>query len=151
MTQSTRDLITGEITLDYLVRRASEGWKVFAVEWVREAKQSDDARRISGPVIGEDEASKLPYGLQFAEGGLHLEENSVETAVLLLILEQIIREKRVSEIAHQLNFAGYRTRSGGPWNSSAVFNLLPRLIEVGPALLKSPAWEARRERVSKPS
>ena len=65
MTQSTRDLITGEITLDYLVRRASEGWKVSAVEWVREAEQSDNVRRISGPVIGEDEASKLPYGLQF--------------------------------------------------------------------------------------
>ena len=150
MRQGVRDLITGELTLDYLVQRASQGWKVSAVEWVRETGQASELEAPPA-VLYDDKALQIPYGLEFAEGGLHLQENSVESAVLLLILQQIVKEKRVPEIAYQLNSAGYRTRSGGPWSSSAVFNLLPRLIEVGPSILKSSAWEQQRSKDSKPS
>jgi hypothetical protein len=69
----------------------------------------------------------------------------------MLILEQIVKEKRISEIANQLNLAGYRTREGTPWGPTAVFNLLPRLIEAGPSLLKSAAWRERRASNVKPN
>ena len=146
MKQQTRDIVTGELTLDYFVQRASEGWKLAAVEWVREAEASAGAKEQLAAAVGG--AAALPYGLQFSASGLELEENSLEMAVLLLILEQIIREKRITEIASQLNQQGYKTREGTSWSSSAVFNLLPRLIEVGPAVLKSPAWEQRRPKAS---
>jgi hypothetical protein len=60
------------------------------------------------------------------------------------MLEQIVREKRIQEIAAELNRNGYATRAGLPWSPTDVFNLLPRLIEVGPRLLKSAAWQQRR-------
>jgi hypothetical protein len=73
-----------------------------------------------------------------------LEPNPLERTVLLLILEKIIREKRVTEIASELNEEGMRTRRGSPWTPSAVFDLFPRLIEAGPSLLKSADWQQRR-------
>ena len=85
-----------------------------------------------------------PYGSRISADGLNLERNPVETTVLLLILEQIVKEKRITEIAADLNVNGFKTRSGSPWSASAVFELLPRLIEMGPTLLKSPEWRERR-------
>ena len=71
-------------------------------------------------------------------------ESPAEAAVLLHILDQVVREKRVPEIARELNERGYSTRTGMPWRASDVFNLMPRLIDVGPSLLKSDAWRQRR-------
>ena len=145
--ERTRDVVTGELTLDYFVRRAAEGWKLAAVEWVREAE---------APVAGETRTfetgpardARLPYGLQLSPEGSRLEENPLEMTVLLLILEQIIQEKRITEIAAVLNQSGFQTRDGHVWSATAVFNLLPRLIEVGPAVLKSSAWHERRPKAS---
>jgi hypothetical protein len=67
--------------------------------------------------------------------------------VLLTILELIVVEKGVSHIAAELNRRGYATRGGTAWTSSAVFNLLPRLIEAAPDILKSENWQAHRMRL----
>lgn len=141
MKQSIRDVITGELTLDYFVRRSAEGWKVESIEWVRESGDHKTSAELPDHLTG---FPAVPYGLQVAENGLHLEENPLEATVLLLILEQIVREKRIQEIAGQLNLLGYSTRGGKPWSATDVFNLMPRLIEAGPALLKSAAWQQRR-------
>jgi recombinase len=69
----------------------------------------------------------------------------------MLILEQIVKEKRISEIAVQLNHEGHRTREGTLWSPTAVFNLLPRLIEAGPSILKSRQWSERRAEGTKPN
>jgi hypothetical protein len=153
MKQQMRDVVTGEITLDYLVKRSADGWKIASIEWVRESAEE------GAPVVAENQAvltakevTAVPYGLQVAPDGSHLEENPFEASILLLMLEQIVREKRVTEIASQLNLAGYTTRQGEPWDATAVFNLLPRLIEVGPAVLKSHVWTERRSApASKPN
>ena len=139
MTERVRDIVTGELTLDYFVRRSSEGWRLASIEWVREP---DAARAESSAEPRID--TQMPYGLQFAEDGRRLEENPFEMSVLLLILEQIVQEKRITEIAAQLNLRGYHTREGAAWNAANVFNLMPRLIETGPALLKSAEWRERR-------
>lgn len=141
MTQRSRDLITGQLTLDYFVQKASEGWKLAAVEWVREVQDSaSDSRPVEVSVRPE----QIPYGLRIADDGMNLERNPLEMTVLLLILEEIVKEKRVTEIAADLNVNGFKTRSGSAWSASAVFELLPRLIEMGPTLLKSPEWLQRR-------
>lgn len=141
MTQRSRDLIAGELTLDYFMKKAAEGWKLAAVEWVREVADSvSDAVPLQVAVHPE----QVPYGLQFAPDGMHLERNPLETAVLLMILEEIVKEKRITEIAADLNGHGFKTRSGSLWSASAVFELLPRLIDMGPTLLKSSEWVERR-------
>ncbi|HEY7209331.1 MAG TPA: recombinase family protein [Bryobacteraceae bacterium] len=140
MTERLRDIVTGELTLDYFVRRSAEGWRMASIEWVREGSSATATPRVPDKLV---EAS-VPYGLRVAENGLNLEENPLESTVLLLILDQIVQEKRISEIAFQLNQRGYLTRDGSPWSPTAVFNLMPRLIEAGPALLKSAAWQERR-------
>ena len=148
MTQRSRELITGPLTLDYFVRKAAEGWTLAAVEWVREVEETASKPESHDIAIQPEE---LPYGVQLSENGLHLEENPLENTVLLLILENIVKEKRVTEIADDLNREGFRTRRSTPWSATAVFNLLPRLIEVGPKLLKTSGWPERRARQSPPN
>jgi len=48
-----------------------------------------------------------------------------------------------------LNETGYRTRGGKPWTRVAVFNMMPRLIEVGPRIFNSEEWEQRRLKMAK--
>ncbi len=97
------------------------------------------------------DAEEIPYGLRLSEDGLHLEPNPVERTVLLLILDKIVREKRITEIANELNADGLRTRRDSAWSPSAVFDLLPRLIDAGPAILKSPDWQELRDNRSAPN
>lgn len=148
MIQRSRDLISGQVTLDYFMHKAAEGWSLRAVEWVREIRdQPSDAEPFQVAVEGED----LPYGLQLGTDGLHLEQNPLERTVLLLILEKIVKERRITEIAGDLNTAGLTTRHGTPWTAPAVFDLLPRLIEMGPKLLTSQEWQDRRPKAAQPS
>ncbi len=147
MTQRSRDLIAGQITLDYFVRKAAEGWTLAAVEWVREI---EEAAVKAEPLDISAQTEEIPYGVQVSEDG-RLEQNPLEMTVLLLILEKIVKEKRVTEIANELNREGFKTRRSTPWSATAVFDLLPRLIEVGPKLLKTSGWPERRARQSAPN
>lgn len=140
MKQSIRDFITGELSLEYFAKRYGEGWKVASIEWYRESAEAN-APVESASILGGQ--ATVPYGFQISEDGV-MHENPLEATVLLLILEQIIKEKRIQEIARELNLHGYATREGTAWSASDVFNLLPRLIEAGPSLLKSTAWQNRR-------
>jgi hypothetical protein len=143
MKQSIRDVVTGELSLEYFAKRFGEGWKVASIEWIRE---SDEVSTPAETTRLLDERSALPYGFRISETGL-VQENPLEATVLLLILDQIVREKRISEIATELNLQGYSTREGMPWSPTDVFNLLPRLIEAGPSLLKSGTWQQRRPKI----
>ncbi len=139
MKQSTRDVVTGDLTLEYFANRYAAGWKIAGIDWFRESTEPD--RPAESPNL-LNERSPLPYGLKIT-GGL-LQENPLEASVLLLILDQIVKEKRIQEIAAELNLQGYSTREGLPFSPTDVFNLMPRLIEAGPSLLKSSAWQRRR-------
>jgi hypothetical protein len=146
MMQRSRDLVGGPLSLDYFMRRAADGWTLAAVEWVREveAPETTEAPLIETSI----EPEEIPYGLRIGDDGLHLEPNPVENTVLLLILEKIVMEKRLGQIADDLNSRGFRTRKGTRWSSPAIFDLLPRLIEAGPKLLKSDDWRERRGQLS---
>lgn len=148
MVQRHRDLIGGEVTLDYFMRKVAEGWSLAAIEWVRE---THDQPAASGHFEVAIHGEELPYGLQIASDGVHLEQNPLEKTVLLMILEKIVREKRITEIAFDLNAAGLKTRRGAEWTPTDVFDLLPRLVEMGPKLLSSQEWQQRRQAAVQPN
>jgi len=90
---------------------------------------------------------EIPYGLRVASDCTRLEENPSEREILVQMMELIVQDNSVSEVAKELTGKGLRTRGGQPWTPVAVFNMLPRLIEVGPKIFSSEEWEERRERV----
>jgi Recombinase len=127
------------ITAEYLARQASYGWKLVSIVWEREIEPDPNA-----PPPREEEA---PYGLRVSADAVHLEENTAELEVLLVIMEGIVQDHRLSQIAEDLNGRDFRTRNGAMWTPIAVFGLLPRLIETGPRIFNSEEWIVRREKI----
>lgn len=142
-----REVVTSDLTVEYLGKRTAAGWRVAAIEWVRgePAGQSE----ISSSAELKPQAD-VPYGLECSPEQSCLRENPLEMTVLFLILENIIQEKRISEIAAALNQEGFKTRDGRHWSPTAVFELMPRLVDVGPSLLKSKSWRERRAKAPSP-
>jgi hypothetical protein len=116
--------------------KAEAGWRPVAVVWEREAGDKQFQREVD-----------VPYGLKVAPDARHLEENADEHQVLMLTMELIVQDKPLSQVASDLNKAGYRTRAGFAWNPASVFELLPRLIESGPRIFTSAEWVERRRRL----
>jgi hypothetical protein len=135
-----RDQIENPVSLDYFQQRLAAGWKLKAIEWER----ADGEDASSTPA----EKDLLPYGLGLVPETASLQPKTEEAEVLQTILELIVVEKGVSHIAAELNARGYAKRDGKPWTSTAVFNLLPRLIEAAPDILKSEDWQLRRGRAA---
>ena len=126
---------------DDLRRQSEQGWKLVAVEWERELPEEAAEPSVPGEV---------PFGLQVAQDPPpRLEENPTEREVLFLIMELTIQDGPYSAIADELNRRGYRTRQGTKWTPVSVFQMLPRLIEVGPKIFATQEWQQRRERLSK--
>ena len=141
VSERIRDLLTEPATFDYFVGRLNQGWRLAAIEWERE----ETVASARGPT--QTNGEETPYGVKISSDCLHLEQDAGEVQVLMLILEEIVRDRRFSQIADELNRQGMRTRHGGKWTSAAVFDLLPRLIEIGPRLLKSKDWREKRPQV----
>ena len=131
-----REVLSTPLTAADLDRKASQGWKPVAVIWQRE--------------VGEDEppladiTEPVPYGLKIAEDCLALEQDVQEREALLVMLEMIIQDKSLSETADELNRRGLRTRLNSKWTPGSVFDMLPRLIQVGPRVLSTEEWVVRR-------
>lgn len=139
MAQHLRDVISAPITLEYFNRRTADGWVMSAVEWERPGEETQ--------VPLSDEQHEVPYGLRVAKDCGHLVDDEYETGVLLLIYEQVVAGRRPTQIAPDLNERGYRTRRDGLWTPSAVFDLLPRLIDFSPRLKKRSDWPTRRAKL----
>ena len=133
-----REPLNGPISDEQLRAKAQSGWKPVAVIWERELDDSN------GAYVREVD---VPYGYRVAVDTVHLEVNNQENAVLLLSMELIVQDMRLSQIAAALNEKGYRTRNGFLWNPASVFELLPRLIEAGPRIFTSEEWIERRKRL----
>jgi hypothetical protein len=61
-----------------------------------------------------------------------------------MMMDLLAQDFSYSNIVSTLNESGFRTREGRPWTRVAVFNMMPRLIEVGPRIFNSEEWEQRR-------
>ena len=62
-------------------------------------------------------------------------------------VNMIVDDLPMSGIAAELNRQGYRTRRDSPWTATAVFDLLPRMIEAGPRIFTREEWANRRRRL----
>ena len=136
-----REVVTGSVDLDYVRQKTEAGWKLVAMEWRREVPGDDSKEAV---LIEE-----IPYGLRVASDCSRLEEDPDERTVLIQMMELIVQDYSITLVSSELNKRGLRTRSGGFWTPVSVFNMLPRLIEVGPNIFSSDDWEARRERLLK--
>jgi hypothetical protein len=142
MEERARDEVSGELSFDHLRKRLAEGWRPTAIEWVRPTEGQGGRPLKSG-------GHEVPYGFRISSDCRRLEQDPEETAVLLAVLEQIVQDRRFTQIAEELNRRHFKTRSGRNWSSAEVFDLLPQLIEVGPTLTKSEEWHERRLHVVK--
>lgn len=132
-----REAVRISPTLEYFAQKAQEGWKLVALEWQREVEGEEEEPRVF--------LEEVPYGLRVSEDGLHLQEDVVEKQVLTLTMELLLRDRSFSGVAEELNQQGFRTREGAKWTTVSVFNMLPRLIEMGPRIFASEEWTARRK------
>jgi hypothetical protein len=135
-----REPLTGSPTLEYLNERMAAGWKLIALEWEKPATS-----QVS--TTAEESVEEIPYGLQVSTDCQRLVENPAERQIIILALDMIVEDCPLSRVAEELNRRGMRTRDGQPWSPGALFNLLPRMIEVGPRLFVSDEWTHRRERL----
>lgn len=141
MAQRIRDIISAPVTLDYFQSRRGEGWTLAAVEWVRDMDESSERNAVP-EVSGSEE---IPYGYRVASDCSHLMEEPGEMEAVAIIFEKVVSGWRAPQIAQELNARSYRTRENRPWTAATVFDLLPRLIELSPRLLKRPEWPAKRK------
>jgi hypothetical protein len=134
-----REVVSGPLDIEYMKKRAEAGWELLAVEWQR---PPEGAQPCLG-AIGDE----VPYGSRVADDCEHLEEDPSEMNALMLILELIVQDRSLSNMAETLNQGGYRTRDGSKWSTVTVYKMLPRLIEVSPRIFTTEAWIERRKRI----
>ncbi len=133
--QRVREVPSGPLSPDYVSQKAKDGWKLTAVEWEREV---DETGAQPGPLT-ED----VPYGLRVSADCKQLEENPAEKQALIQMMDLIVQDAPLSLVAEELNRKGHRTRAGANWTPGSVFDMLPRLIQVGPRIFSSAEWSAR--------
>ena len=136
--ERVREPLTGLPTLEYLMKRIELGWRPAAIEWER-----DIVSEPSTPGYSEE----IPYGLMVSEDCSGLVENPQERDVITVALDMIVEDCPLSHVANELNARGHKTRAGKPWGPNDLFNLLPRMIQVGPRLFSSEQWVTRRQRL----
>ena len=92
-----RETISGKLDQDYIREREAGGWRIASVEWVRETSEAPPS------TIREE----VPYGMRVGPDCLHLEEDSTEKQAILLMLEMIVQEIRLPQVATELNRRGF--------------------------------------------
>ncbi len=130
-------MVSGPLESIDLQHRTEEGWKLVAIEWEREVEAADDQL-----------LAEVPFGLRIGPETQRLEQDPTEREVLLQLMELIVEEGSYAHIANEINRRGFRTRQGARWTPVSVFEMLPRLIEVGPQLFQSAEWQKRRQHIS---
>jgi hypothetical protein len=130
-----REVVWEPPSADYLMEKHREGWTLVALEWEREAKPGE----LQELELGEE----VPYGLRIADDRQTLVENPAEKEVLTAMLSLIIDDDfPFSKVAKELTARGYRNRDGQEWTQTAVFEMLPRLVETAPRIFETDQWIA---------
>ena len=134
--EKTRDVLDGPLTNDLLRQRGDAGWQIAAIEWRRE---------LPGDAPIQTRVDEIPYGLRISDDCQRLEVDPEENLVLIEMMELLVQDFPFTHVASSLNEKGYRTREGKRWSAVSVFNMMPRLIETGPAMFPTQEWEHRRQ------
>jgi hypothetical protein len=133
-----RDVISGPFSPDVIKQRTAAGWQLVSIEWRRELP---DAEAPTEGAFSED----IPYGLRISDDCQRLEIEPTENQALMLMMDLLGQDFSYAHIVSDLNEKGFRTREGKPWSRVAVFNMMPRLIEVGPRLFASEDWKTHQK------
>ncbi len=136
--ERVREVLSAPLSPEVVEEKARQGWFAVAVEWQR----GEPAAAATGELREE-----VPFGLKVAEDCRHLIEDSAEIEALALMLEEIVADRSLSTVAEELNRRGFRRRDGARWTQVAVFNTLPRLIEVAPRIYSTDEWSERERRL----
>lgn len=134
-----KDTIAAPFSADLIRQRTATGWQMVSIEWRRELPDAE------APLEGAFD-EEIPYGLRISEDCKRLEVEPAEHQALMEMMEGVAQDFPYSAIVSALNEKGFRMRDGRPWNRAAVFNMIPRLIEVGPRFFPSQEWQIRRRR-----
>lgn len=135
-----RQVLSSPFGADDLKSQTEQGWRIVAIEWEREIAE---VAAEPVPATGEEP----PFGLRVAEDTNQLEVNPTEREALFTMMELTVQEGPYSRIADELNRRGFRTRQGRRWSPISVFQMLPRLIEVGPRIFSTDEWQERRRKL----
>ena len=136
-----RDVVSGPYSPEVIRQRTAVGWQMVSIEWRRELPESE------APTPGAF-SEDIPYGLRISDDCQRLEIDPIENRTLMLMMELLVQDFPYSSIVSDLNEKGLRMRDGKPWNRVAVFNMTPRLIEVGPRLFSTEEWARVRQKFS---
>jgi hypothetical protein len=140
--ERVRDVVSGPFSPEVIRQRTAAGWQMVSIEWRRELPDAE-----TPPEGGFDE--DIPYGLRVSDDCKRLEVHPREHQALMLMMELLVQDFSYSSIVSDLNEKGFRMRDGRPWSRIAVFNMIPRLIDVGPRFFNSDEWEKRRRAFSR--
>lgn len=135
-----RQVLSSPFGADDLKTQTEQGWRIVAIEWERELPEI-----AAEPVTAS--AEEPPFGLQVSDETNQLEVNPTEREALFTMMELTVQEGPYSRIAEELNRRGFRTRQGRRWSPVSVFQMLPRLIEVGPRIFSTDEWQERRRKL----
>ena len=135
-----RESLEGSLDPEYLKQRQQAGWRMVGIEWERERAMETE--------IAHATVEDTPFGTRVSGDGEHLEENPPEMQFLLSMMELIIQDISLTKVAEELNKKGFRTRKGTEWGPVAVFNMLPRLIELTPRIFATQEWVERRKQLT---
>jgi hypothetical protein len=135
-----RDVISGPFSSSLMQQRTAAGWQLVSIEWRRELPGEE------GPSEGAF-SEDIPYGLRISDDCQRLEFDPRERLALTQMMDLVVQDFPFSSIASDLNEKGFRTREGKLWSQISVFQMIPRLIEIGPQLFSTTEWAARREKM----
>ena len=136
-----KDVVSGPFSPEIMQQRTAAGWQMVSIEWRRELPEEEAPRE---GVFSDS----IPYGLRISNDCQRLEFDPRERQALTLMMDLVVQDFPFSSIASDLNEKGFRTRTGQMWGQVTVFNMLPRLIEIGPGLFSTEEWRARREKLA---
>jgi hypothetical protein len=134
--ERVRESVSGLPSPEYFARKSETGWTLVGLEWERAMQESAAPARLH----------EVPFGFRIAPDCRHLEENDEETRALTVMMELIVGDRPLSQVADELNLRGFRTRRNSRWSPVDVFKLLPRLVESGPQIFASTEWVALKQR-----
>ncbi len=132
-----RDVISEPFSADVIRQRNAAGWQMVSIEWRRELPDTEAPRESAF-------SEEIPYGLRISDDCKRLETEPRERQALIEMMDGLAQDFPYSAIVSALNEKGFRMRDGRRWNRVTVFNMIPRLIEVGPQLFSSAEWRKRR-------
>lgn len=136
-----RDSLSGPFGPEIIRERTAAGWQMVSIEWRRELPTGE----VPAPAPFDD---GIPYGLRISDDCTRLEVDPAENEVLMLMMALLAQDFSYHSIVSDLNEKGLRMRDGSYWTRTAVFNMMPRLIEVGPRLFSTDDWKARQSSFS---